>query len=144
MAVGNLSREIRAKYCIHEIKNILYSYICCNENISSEYIYIMVKNHRITKNTISTNTLPTHILAPTKYYTKTHIFQINITIWALALGNHTKTPPNTSSSNFCSNIFNPSGQFRNAHQDPKPMDIDNISNRGTIEEINNIETVFLN
>lgn len=143
MAVGNLSREIRAKYCIHEIKNILYSYIGCDENISSEYVYQGKKSQNHKKHDIYKHSPNSHpnshqILHQNPHFSNQHNHL------GTGLGQPYQNPPNTSSSNFRRNIFNPSGQFRNAHQHPKPMDIDNISNRGTIEEINNIETVFLN
>lgn len=111
---GSLARDLRSEHDIHNIKKILYTYVGFDENIEKSYSNPKPRN-------------PIH--------QSRERFDNNGS-------NRFKQPPEKS-DRYRNNrqVFNPSGQFRNALQNPQPMEIDTIEKT---ESNNNIDQVFLN
>lgn len=121
---GNLARDLRAECDIHCIKNILYTYVGFDENLEKS----LNKNPNFHPHP---KPKPQNQNPPN--FRETHNQN----------GSNRFRNPFQQSDRFRNNrqTFNPSGQFRNAPQNPQPMDVDLLE---TQEANNNIDQVFLN
>lgn len=131
LATGNLARELKSVFDLHQTKEILFTYIGFDDNIENRY-----NPHNPKPN------IPKHKPNPSVQPFNSSDQQRNPHHNSERFRQHPshfERFRNTSNQN---RPFNPSGQFRNATQNPQPMEIDNIHQEETNNNIE--EQVFLN
>ena len=162
---GNLSREIKELYSLHQIKEILYSYVGYDHNnLDREFLSqdrrIQNSNQKSRNNWKETNHNP--FRQNNNNFNSNHNpfrqnnnnfnsnfsrqynnnFRENNNNFNHSYNRQNYNGPSTSGQHRGNNqpIFNPSGQIRNSTQNPIPMSVDQTESR---EETNNLE-FFLN
>lgn len=162
---GNLSREIKDKFDLHEIKAILYTYIGYDyHNLDKDF---MTHDRRPTQNTKpsrSDNNFssrnPQNKDSQNNYYSNQNQRHYNNNSHHRGGSdqyrhNYYSQPGRSgqhrNSGNFRQPAFNPSGQFRNAYRQPEPMEIGQVAHNNLRdreqanirnEEVHNIEPEF--
>lgn len=130
LVTGSLSRELRNVYDIHRVKEILYTYIGFDENLENKYHSNPHKSNPLKQKPNPPHHYPSDNSGKHKNFNQRQDQFRNY-------GNQNNS--NRIRNNY-SHTFNPSGQFRNAAQNPQPMEIDQINE---VEETNNnIEQQF--
>lgn len=164
LVAGNLSRDIRDKFILHEIKEILYSYIGFDyNNLDRKFVVDDRRptqnhknNHRQdTSNPVQNN--KSNNPNPNNQTKNSNNYKDNSGQYRQR---SSETPQNNSGQHRQNNyrpnqnivqnrqpIFNSSGQFRNAQQNLQPMEVGQISYNDNVEEqineeVHNIEPEF--
>lgn len=161
---GNLSREIKDEFNLNKIKEILYTYVGYDHpNLDKNFMTFdkrQVQNHKPhDKNqTKHSNNLPNN--NHSNNHTNNNNQRQNHN-FPYRNNNpnqfHNSGPPRRyqypqqnnrpNSGQIRQPVFNPSGQIRNAHQQPEPMDIEHVAYQDPLEdtqdeEVHNIDPEF--
>lgn len=171
IVAGNLSREIKDMHDLHQIKEILYSYVGYdNQNLDREFTIqdrrnvpntrqdsnFSPRNFNNVQNNYRYNNRQHSFVRPDsgnyrQNYTQQNSFrpqnQTSGQYRQNFAQNNFRTGQNQSSGQFRQPVFNISGQFRNATQQLEPMEVGQISHLGQAEEtqyeeVHNIEPKF--
>lgn len=126
LVTGSLARELRHINDLNEIKRILYTYVGFDENLDTRNSHPKPQFPQKPRQNPSQNNLN------------------NSERYRNFRSGSDRARHNHNPFHNPNQTFNPSGQFRNASQNPQPMDIDNIQK---VDETNNNlekEVFFLN
>lgn len=138
LVTGSLARELKSVFDIHQTKEILFTYIGFDDNLENRHHSNPPKANPFK----SRPNPPFHSNSSDRYQNQRFSGDRNQHSSSDRFRQH---PPHFDRSRPPHNhnrTFNPSGQFRNATQNPQPMEVDNIHQE---ESNNNIEEqVFLN
>lgn len=148
MVSGNLSREIKDEFDLHKIKDILYSYVGYDHpNLDKKFLSVDKRpnNSRNSTETKHPNNTPNNNFSNNHHQNHRQLLNNNHP-------NRRNNYQQTNSDQFRRNqypqqnyrpnsdqirqpVFNPSGQIRNARQQPEPMEIGNLTHNDPPEDI---------
>lgn len=139
LATGSLARDLKSIFDIHQTKEILFTYIGFDDNLEHRNY-----QHHPKPNPPKPKTNPPFQSGNSLDRQPNHRFGNDRPqrSYSDRFNQNSSYQDRSKPPNNYSRTFNPSGQFRNAVQNPQPMDVDNIHKE---ESNNNIEDqVFLN
>lgn len=148
IVTGNLSREIKDLFDLHQIKDVLYSYVGYDHhNIDRDFLIHDKKHVPHTKHKTNEHQkqnlhhIPQNSNPNNQNRSNSHQFRHNT--------NYSPQNQNwrSSSGQVRQQVFNPSGQIRNSFQRPEPMEIGQVAHGESVdeervEEIHNIDPTF--